>query len=96
MAVRKRRSLINSVVVDRQKQLYRLMERYTKQIYIPGHCTHLYSWNVAYLTPNAVGPQYEEFHCYTNNIVFAGMLFEAKKLPLQICINYMEFNYLLQ
>ncbi len=77
---------------SRQKQMLRLMERYSKRIIEPNAWILPYAWKVKYVDVHMLELIETEFFCNTNNLVFAAMIFEAQMLPLQISIYSMEFN----
>jgi hypothetical protein len=99
-AVRKKAAQARNIQ-RRQKQMLRLMERYTHQIYNSSDWILPYVWLVSYLDmlPGSGGKlQEQEFVCHTNNIAFAAMIFEAQKITEGkiITIGKIEFKSLVE
>ena len=89
----KRKTFVtSSQILQRQKQMLRLMERYTALISTPGQWVIPYKWSVYFRTMESYETECEEITCYTNIAAFVAMLFEAKKLPKTIIITGMAIN----
>ena len=61
------------------KQMYRLMALYATLIDEPGAWTIPWVWQVFYIS--GLENREESYVAWTNNIIFAAMIFEAAKLP---------------
>lgn len=95
----KPRKALNSVM-EWQRQMLRLYNRYGEKIRDEQNGILPFSWNISYVELLKPGElQYQEFVCYTNNAVFAAMIFEAHMLSEQgqhVTISEISFNDLIK
>jgi hypothetical protein len=70
---------------NRQKQMMRLMHRYA-QLINEYNWILPYVYDVVYVNQDTGQEDREEHICHTDNMAFAAMIFEGKKLPLKIRI----------
>jgi hypothetical protein len=95
---RKKIKWVNPQQQRRTTEMLRLVHRYG-ELAETQHWQMMYSWNLAYCEIDEYGQpagelQYQEFFCYTNNLVFAAMIFQAQMLTEghHVTVGYIEFN----
>jgi hypothetical protein len=66
--------------------MLRLMQRYSKLIFEPNTWVLPFVYDVVFMNQDTNQEEREELICHTDNIAFAAMIFEGKKLPVKIRI----------
>jgi hypothetical protein len=82
----------NKKEMNRQKHMMRLVQRYASLIHMPGLFSLPFVYDVRYYDADTREEGIKEFVCYTNNLAFAIMIFEAQMLPKQIAILSVTIN----